>query len=362
MSAKSKTSSLERHDLTGWLMAAPMVFLIFMFLVVPFFLGFVFSFTNQRLVSPNPTQFVGLSNFEQLLGAGILVRQPETDASGALKRDDSGDFVYPGLRGFTRNRSDYPQYYGMKEFFGFSWGDARVSVLVRDLVFVKALINTLSFVLVVAPVQGGLALVLALMINQKLRGINVFRTIYFMPVVMSIVVVALLWRFIYAPDHGLLNNILGFLSFGGFKPVDWLGNTHTALWSILAMSVWQGVGFHMVIWLSGLQTIPASLYEAAEIEGATPWQRFRFVTWPGLRRTAILILLVITMQAFALFAQVDVMTKGGPLDSTQSIVFQAVQRGYVKQDIATGSAISVILFVLVLSISLVQRYLTRERT
>jgi multiple sugar transport system permease protein len=117
----------------------------------------------------------------------------------------------------------------------------------------------------------------------------------------------------------------------------------------------------MVIWLSGLQTIPDSLYEAADIEGATNWQKFHFITWPLLRNTAVLILLVITMNAFALFAQIDVMTGGGPLDSTQSIVFQAVQNGYVKQDIATGSAISVILFLMVLSISLLQRYLTRER-
>ncbi|HEY8594914.1 MAG TPA: sugar ABC transporter permease [Devosiaceae bacterium] len=362
MSKRTRTTSLERHDLTGWLMAGPMIFLIFMFLVLPFVLGFVFSFTNQRLVSPNPTQFVGMSNFEQLLGAGILVRQPETDANGVLKRDANGDLEYQSIRSYTRNNPDYPQYEGMKEFAGFDWGDAKISFVVRDLVFVKALLNTLAFVIVVAPVQGGLALLLALLINQKLKGMNLFRTIYFMPVVMSIVVVALLWRFIYAGDHGLLNSILGFLSLGAFKPVDWLGNAHTALWSILGMSVWQGVGFHMVIWLSGLQTIPVSLYEAAEIEGATNWQKFRFVTWPGLRNTAVLVLIVITMQAFALFAQVDVMTKGGPLDSTQSIVFQAVQRGYVKQDIASGSAISVILFVLVLSISLVQRYLTRERT
>jgi multiple sugar transport system permease protein len=117
----------------------------------------------------------------------------------------------------------------------------------------------------------------------------------------------------------------------------------------------------MVIWLSGLQTIPVSLYEAADIEGVTPWQKFRFVTWPGLRNTAVLILIVITMQAFSLFAQVDVMTNGGPLDSTQSVVFQAIERGYGKQDISGGSAIAVILFFIVLAISFVQRYLTQEK-
>ena len=162
-------------------------------------------------------------------------------------------------------------------------------------------------------------------------------------------------------NNGLLNNILFVLSFGFFEPIDWLGNPSTALGSIIAMSAWQAVGFHMVIWLAGLQTISPTLYEAAAIEGANKWQTFRFVTWPGLRNTAILVLIVITMQAFALFAQIDVMTNGGPLDSTQTLVFQAVERGYGKQDISGGSVISVILFVLVLMISGIQAFLTRDR-
>jgi multiple sugar transport system permease protein len=234
-------------------------------------------------------------------------------------------------------------------------------VLARDVVFMRALVNTFIFVLVVAPVQAGLALVLALLINQRLRGINLFRAIYFMPVVVSIVVVSLLWRFIYDGNSGLLNNLLSALTFGAFPKVDWLGNPETALGAIIAMSIWQAVGFHMVIWLSGLQTISPSLYEAAAIEGSSPWQTFRYVTWPGLRNTAVLILIVITMQAFSLFSQIDVMTGGGPLDSTQTIVFQAVERGYGKQDISGGSTISVVLFLLVLSISLIQRWLTREK-
>ena len=209
--------------------------------------------------------------------------------------------------------------------------------------------------------QAGLALLLALLINQRLRGINVFRAIYFMPVVVSIVVVSLLWRFIYDGNNGLLNSMLSGLTFGAFQPVDWLGNPDTALGSIITMSIWQAVGFHMIIWLSGLQTISPTLYEAAAIEGSSKWQTFRYVTWPGLRNTAVLILIVITMQAFALFAQIDVMTNGGPLDSTQTMVFQAVERGYGKQDISGGSTISVILFLLVLSISFIQRWLTRER-
>jgi multiple sugar transport system permease protein len=344
-------------------MAGPAFGLMALFIILPFFLAFWFSLTTQRLVSPNPTEYVGLANYRDLLGIGILTLEPERDAdTGEIVRDDDGAPEYPRLRSFTRNNPDYPQLEGMQEWFYFDRGDNRLVVLAQDVVFMKALRNTFLFVLVVAPVQGALALLLALMINQKLRGINVFRTVYFMPVVVSIVVVSLLWRFIYAGGDGLLNSLLSGLTFGLFEPVDWLGNPSTALPAIMAMSIWQGVGFHMVIWLAGLQSISPTLYEAADIEGATRWQKFRFVTWPGLRNTAVLVLIVITMQAFALFAQVDVMTSGGPVDATQTLVFQAVERGYGKQDIAGGSAISVILFLLVLTISIVQRYLTREKS
>jgi multiple sugar transport system permease protein len=358
---QTKSNSLESHTLAGWLMSGPALVLITLFLVVPFLLAFWFSFTNQRLISPNPTQFVGTTNYEQLLGVGVLTLEPERADDGGLVVSDKGELNYPRVRDFTRNNPDYPQLNGMREWFGWSWGENRVLVLARDLVFMKALTNTLFFVAIVAPAQSALALLLALMINQKLKGINIFRTVYFMPVVVSIVVVSLLWRFIYDGRSGLLNNLLQFLSFGHFKPIDWLGNPDTAMLAIIVMSIWQAVGFHMVIWLAGLQNIPTALYEAADIEGATTWQKFRFVTWPGLRNTAVLILVVITMQAFALFSQIDVMTNGGPLDSTQTLVFQAVQRGYGQQNIAGGSAISVLLFLIVLVISLFQRYVTRER-
>lgn len=354
-------SVFGRQNRTGWCMAFPAFGLITLFLIIPFILAFILSFTNQRLMSPNDAEWVGLDNFQDMLGLSVFVLEPERDAAGAVVMDD-GAIEYPRLRQFTRNNPDYPYLDGKRRWFSIPWfNDSQFVVLSSDVVFMKALVNTVLFVAIVAPAQAGIALLLALMINQKLRGVNVFRAIYFMPVVISIVVVAFLWRFIYDGENGLLNSLLGFFTFGAFKPVDWLGNPSTALGSIMVMSIWQGVGFHMVIWLSGLQTIPKELYEAARLMGANGWQSFRYVTWPGLRNTAILVMVVITMQAFALFAQVDVMTRGGPLDSTQSLVYQAVQRGYGKQDIAGGSAISVLLFVFVLAISLFQRYLTREK-
>jgi multiple sugar transport system permease protein len=127
------------------------------------------------------------------------------------------------------------------------------------------------------------------------------------------------------------------------------------------MSIWQNVGFHMVIWLSGLQTIPQDMYEAGAIDGAGNWQRFRYITWPALRQTRTFILITITIQAFALFTQIQVMTQGGPLDSTSTIVYQSVRIGFSLQQTGYASALSLVFFILVLAVSLVQRYLTRDK-
>lgn len=352
----------QRGDaIFGWLMVLPALFVLTLFLVIPFVMAFIMSFTNQRLVSPNPTEWVGMRNFERLLTIRAFTLEPERDESGAIVYDDDGSIAYPRLRNFTRKNPDYPELNGLREVTSWQAGENRTVILAADVVFLRALINTLIFAGVIAPLQGGCALLLALLLNQALPYINVFRAIYFAPVVVSMVVVSLLWRFIYDGQNGLLNTMLGIVTFGSFQPVDWLGNPYTAMPALIAMSAWQAVGFHMVIWLSGLQTIPTSLYEAAGLDGAGAWQKFRYVTWPGLRNTAVLVLIVIVIQAMGLFVQVDVMTRGGPLDATQSVVFQAVQRGYDKQDIAEGSAISVVLFVIVLVITIVNRYLTRDK-
>lgn len=357
------TDSNKRNEaIVGWLMAAPAILGILGFVIIPFIFAFGISLTNQRLISPNPAEWVGARNFSRLLTLRTFTLDPVVDeATGEIVRDEDGNITYPALRDYTRGNEEYPQLDGLRELFKWKQGDSQVYLLASDPVFMRALINTILFVLVVAPLQGGLALVLAIIINQQIRGINIFRTIYFMPVVVSMVIVSMLWRFIYDGQNGLLNTVLGALSLGTFKPVDWLGNPQTALPALIVMSVWQGVGFHMVIWLAGLQNIPTTLYEAAAVSGANAWQKFRYVTWPGLRNTAIFVLVIITMQGFSLYTQVQVMTRGGPLDSTQSIVFQSVIRGFERQDIAGGSAISVIFFLLVLSVSLVQTYLTREK-
>jgi len=279
-------------------MAAPAAVLLVLFLIIPVLLAFALSFTNARLISPNPPRFVGLDNF---------------------------------LRAFT-----------------------------LDPVFLRSVLNTFLFAIVVVPVQAGLGLLLAVLVNKRLRGVTFFRIVYFIPVVTSIVVVSILWKFMYQPN-GLINSFIDTLTFGTLQGADWLNNPSTALPAIIVLSIWQAVGFHMLIWLSGLQTIPEELYEAARMDGAGSWQQFKSVTWPGLRSTMVFVLVTITIQALGLFVQIDVMTQGGPQNATTTIVYHAVRKGYREQETGYGAAISLIFFVLVLVIALVQRFVTREK-
>lgn len=346
----------------GLFMITPAAVLVTLFLIVPFGAAFYFSFTNQRLVSPNPTEVVGGEQFDRLLSFEWVTLEPLVDDAGNVVRDpETGDLEYPSTRDLTRNNPG-SRFDGLQTWFSIPWtGDTRVTFFVGDVVFVKSLVNTLYFAAVIVPVQALFGLGLALLVNQKIRGVNIFRTIYFMPVVTSMVVLSLLWRFIYDGENGLLNTILGWLTLGAFDGHDWLGSTATAMPSVMAMSIWSAVGFHMIIWLAGLQSIPGELYEAAAIDGAGKWHQFRHVTWPGLRNTAIFILITITIAAFGLFTQVDVMTSGGPLDSTSTVVYYAVRQGFNQQNIAYGSAISLFFFFMVLTVALIQRYLTREK-
>ena len=361
----ARKSLLSSHNTAGWIFAGPILLLFSVFMILPFVMGFLLSMTNARLISPNPPEFVGFSNYQRMFDVAILTIDPIRDEAGQIIYDEGGQPTYPRTRNWTRNKEEYPQFFRKTEVFRFNAlrGEKRKNVfLAREPSFVHAMKNTLFFVAVVAPLQSFLALGLALLINQKLPGINIFRAIYFMPVVISMIVVAFLFRLVYDAESGLLNNLLGGMTFGLIEPIDWLGQRSTALWAIIIMSIWQGVGFHMVIWLAGLQTIPATLYEAAKMEGANGWQRIRFVTWPGLRNTAILIMIIITMQAFTLFVQVAVMTDGGPLNSTTSLVYEIVRRGAVQQQLGFGSAMAIVMFLIVLSISLFQQWISRQRS
>lgn len=354
-----KTSQRSnRHETTyAWLMSAPALIGLFVFVALPLLGGVYWSFTNKRLISPLPTEHIGFQNYWNLLGVQIIRLEPVIDdATGRVQTDLNGNPVYPRTRAIVRGN---PAYDGFRLWFTQDAFSNRYVFLARDPTFLRALVNTFVFVLVIVPGQGGLALIMALLVNQRLRGRYLFRTIYFSPVVTSMAVLAIVWTFLYNPDQGLINRFLSTVSFGNLQPA-WLISADSALLAIIILSAWQAAGFQMIIFLAGLQGIPQALYEAAQIDGGNTWQQFRHVTVPQLRNTTIFVIISTTILAFRLFTQVDVMTKGGPQDATVTVVYHAVDTGFRQQKIGYGSAVTVLFFIIVVSIALIQRKLLKS--
>jgi multiple sugar transport system permease protein len=231
--------------------------------------------------------------------------------------------------------------------------------------FLRSLLNNFVFALVVIPVQTGLALLLAVLLNRKLKGVPFFRTFFFMPVVFPMALVAVIWRLILdrSPD-GLLNASVNFVTGGLLPAQDWLGSSTTALGSIILLSIWQGVGFQMVIILAALQEIPEERYEAARLDRANAWQQFLHVTIPGMRNTLIFVVLLTTILAFRVYDQVYILirTAGANKDAAQTLLYQATNTISSDNNLGRASAISVVLFVIIVAITLIQRRLLRQRS
>lgn len=288
----------------AWLFAAPGVLMLFLFLGLPFLMAFVLSFTDQRLVTNEElgTDFVGLRNYLRLF------------------EDDS---------------------------------------------FWAALKNNFMFVAIVAPLQSAFAMLLAVMVNKPLKGSRIFRTVYFMPVATTMAVVAVVWSLMYNPDGGVINRFVAALSFGQLGPYDWLRDPALVMHAVIALSIWQGVGFQMLVFLAGLQSIPEDLYEAAKLDGATPWKQFRYITLPLLKNTTIFVVVTTTIYAFQLFTQVQIIASSGtapPVDSFRTVVMLMVTEGFKNGKIGYASALAVVFFVIVLALSMLQRALVKEES
>jgi len=281
--------------ITAFLLPAALLLLVFV--IVPFFMSFGLSFTNQRLISgPRGTRIVGLINYSKIF---------------------------------------------------------------RDQLFLIGLKNIFKFVLVVVPLQTAFALGLALLVNMKLKLSKFFRTVYFIPTVTTMVVVSVVWSFLYHPE-GLINGFLSFISGGSINPIDFLHKEKWAFPAIMFMSIWQGVGFQMIIFLAGLQDIPETLYEAARIDGAGSIKSFFYITLPQLKNTTTFVIISTTILAFRLFDQVYVMTNGGPRNSTYTVMLHIYNIAFKRLNIGYGSALTVVFFMIILIISLVQKQLLGE--
>ncbi|MCK6620602.1 MAG: sugar ABC transporter permease [Calditrichaceae bacterium] len=221
-----------------------------------------------------------------------------------------------------------------------------------DPLFWKALFNTGYFVLVGGPLTILVSLAAAIALNSKLlRFKKFFRLAFFMPVITTLVAVAVVWRYMYHPRFGIFNYLLSFFNLG---PVDWLGSSAWAMPSLILLAVWKNFGYNMMIFLAGLQAIPDSLYEAARIDGANWWQQHLHVTIPQLAPTTVFVTVITIIGYFQFFAEPYVMTQGGPVNSTLSIVLYLYQQGFRWWQMGYSSAIAFVLFFILVILALLQ--------
>jgi len=294
--AKHVSTDRRRGFKHALIFLIPGLALLITFMIVPFVSAFIISFTNTRLIARIPARFIGLDNYVRMF---------------------------------------------------------------QDDVFGRSLLNIFYFVAVVVPVQTMFALGLAILVNKKVKGATFFRTVYFLPTVTVMVVVSVIWSFLYHPQ-GLFNGFMNTITFGNWTPIDFLNNKAWAFPAIMLMSIWQGVGFQMLIYLAGLQSIPESLYEAATIDGANSRKQFLYITLPQLRSTTTFVVISTTILAFRLFDQVYMMTGGGPEQATYTVMLHIYTQGFVRQNVGYASALTVVFFLIVLGISITQRLILKE--
>ncbi len=295
-----------RESAPAVLMATPATIGLIVFVALPFIIAIVLSFFNAQLNQVRPLNFLGFDYYVRL---------------------------------FTDPVTSGP--------------------------FLRSLLNNFVFAVVVIPLQTGLALMLAVLLNRKLKGIAFFRTFFFLPVVFPMALVAVIWRLILdRGNSGLLNATLSFLTAGNFSGQDWLGSSATALGSVIVLSIWQGVGFQMIIILAALQEIPAERYEAASLDRANPWQQFVHITVPGIRNTLIFVVLLTTIYAFRVYDQVYILirTAGGNEESLRTVLYTSASTAQNSNNVGLASAMTVIFFVIVVALTVLQRTLLSQRS
>ena len=227
----------------------------------------------------------------------------------------------------------------------------------RDPAVLGALRNTVLFILGYLPATVGIALGLAVLLNRRIKGRIVFRAIYFIPVVTSWVAVSLIWKWLLNPQYGLVNIALAWV---GIKGPGWLFDPAWAMAGVVLTSIWKDIGFVTVIYLAGLQDIPEPLHEAASLDGATPWQRFRTITFPMLAPTTFFVTTISLISSFQVFDQVWIMTQGGPAGATSVLVELIYKNAFSYFRMGYASAISWVLFALIFAVTLVQNLLQKK--
>lgn len=231
-------------------------------------------------------------------------------------------------------------------------GLANLTMMVSDPLFWKSIWNTVRFLLIHIPLQVIVALVLAEVLNQKIKARAFFRASFFLPVVVSGVVVTILWKQLYSTDTGLLNAMLAVVGIG---KVEWITDPAMAMPSIAIMATWKNVGLYLILFLAGLQNVPAYMYEAADMDGASTFQKFRYITIPAINPVIVMVIILSTINGFSLFIEPYVMTGGGPLNSTLSTVLYIYRQGFSFYKMGYAATLGFVLAGIIFVVVLVQR-------
>ena len=261
---------------------------------------------------------------------------------------------YPAFQAFSLSFTQYdldltqaPEWVGLKNF----------QKLFNDKVFWQTLRNTFLYLIGVVPILVIVPLGLAILVNQKLRGIRWFRIAYYTPVIISMVVAGIAWKALYASD-GILNQLLKLV--GLTDGIPWLTSPDLALWSVMLVTIWKGLGYYMVIYLAGLQGIPVDLYEAAAIDGSDGWQKHWDITIPLMRPYLSLVAVISSISAMKVFEEVYIMTQGGPLNHSKTVVYYVYEKAFQDLEINYASAIGLVLFLFILILSIINLKISRN--
>ena len=271
----------------------------------------------------------------------------------------AGLFLLPNLIGFLIftaipvGAAFVLAFYDYDLLLGASWAGLENfrEMFTTDEVFRAALFNTVYFTAVSVPLSVVLGLATAMLVNQALRGIVIFRSIFLLPYVTVTVALSLVWKWIYLPDIGLINSVLGVFGIAG---PPWLTSGTWAMPALILMSVWKGFGYNMVIFLAGLQSIPDHLYDAAKVDGATAWRRFLNVTLPLLSPTTFFVVVISVISSFQIFDQALIMTNGGPGTATTTLVLYIYQKGFQSFDMGYAAAVALVLFAAIFVFTVIQ--------
>ena len=254
-------------------------------------------------------------------------------------------FFIPFFQTFALSFNDYSSSIYLPIFVGIE----NYIKLFKNPIFYKVLLNTFIYLIVAVPILAIFPLFLAVLINQKIRGVTIYKILIYLPVIVSIVVAAIAFKWLYA-EQGILNY---FVTLFGLEPIGWLTDPNWAIYSVIIVTIWKGIGYYMIIYLAALMSVPNELYEACDIDGAGFFQKHLTVTIPHIMPTIALVTTISAISAMKVFAEIYVMTKGGPLNSSKTIVYYIYERAFENLDLGFASAMAVVLLVIVMAFSII---------